>query len=193
MHQAVNGGTGANHIMLGSGTAIRLYRRQGQPGGAAKQRDRKSQSAVRNQQLVYAGWIRRRQLQPMCRSHPGGVDAVYAYLNALPYKTSATICQPKAYYLLNNYNPGYFGDGSVNTSEFTIPPVPQITIADSLNNANVDWKYYGDGWNLYVQDPNYNNPWNNYCNICNFAQYETSIMTDATQRQLHLARCHRPL
>ena len=83
---------------------------------------------------------------------------VFQYLNSLPYKTSTAICQPSAYYLLNNYNPGYFGDGSVNTSEFTIPPTPQTTIADSLDNANIGWKYYGDGWNLYVRRPQFQQP-----------------------------------
>ena len=123
-----------------------------------------------------------------CSDHTQpGVKQVFRFLGSLPYRTSTAICQSGAYYLLNNYNPGYFGDGSVNTSEFTIPPTPQLTIADSLDNANIGWRYYGDGWDLYLQDPNFNNPWNNYCNICNFAQYTSSIMTNPTLRQLHLA------
>jgi phospholipase C len=122
-----------------------------------------------------------------CSDHSQpGVRGVFRYLSSLPYKTSTSICQQQAYYLLNNYAPGYYGDGSVNTGEFTIPPVPQVTIADSLNTANVPWKYYGDGWNLYVQDPTYSNSWNAYCDICNFAQYTTSIMTNAKQRAEHL-------
>ena len=186
MHQAVMGGTGANHIMLGSGTAFAYTDGKGNLAvPPANEIENPNPQTGTNNWYTQDGYSGGSYSECVDHSQKG-VDAVYAYLNTLPYKTSATICQPKAYYLLNNYNPGYYGDGSVNTSEFTIPPVPQTTIADSLNNANVQWKYYGDGWNLYVQDPNFNNPWNQYCNICNFAQYETSIMTDSTQRELHL-------
>ncbi len=186
MHQAVMGGTGANHIMLGSGTAFAYTDGK---GNLAKPPDNEIENP--NPQAGTNNWYTQDGYSggsySECADHSqNGVDAVYAYLNTLPYKTSTAICQPSAYYLLNNYNPGYFGDGSVNTSEFTIPPVPQSTIADTLTTANINWKYYGDGWNLYVEDPNFDNPWNQYCNICNFAQYETSIMTNPTLRQEHL-------
>lgn len=88
--------------------------------------------------------------------------------------------------MLNNYSPGYYGDGTVNTNEFVIPPVPQQTIGDSLNTANVSWKYYGDGWDVYLQDPTFSNPWDQYCDICNFAQYTSSIMTSDQERSEHL-------
>jgi phospholipase C len=115
-----------------------------------------------------------------------GVKEIVSYLHSLASHPSPN-CAPGAYYLLNNYAPGYFGDGSVNTtSPFVIPPSSVPTIADSLNNANIGWKYYGDHWNLYLQDPLYNNPWNQYCDICNFTQYTTSIMGNPTQRQEHL-------
>jgi phospholipase C len=187
MHQAVMGGTGANHIMLGSGTAFAYTDGKGNlavpPTNEIENPNPQPGTNNWYTQDGYSGGS-----YSDCSDHTQpGVKQVFQYLNSLPYKTSTAICQPSAYYLLNNYNPGYFGDGSVNTTEFTIPPTPQITIADSLDNANINWKYYGDGWNLYVEDPNYNNPWNNYCNICNFAQYTTSIMTDPTLRQLHLA------
>ena len=186
MHQAVNGGTGANHIMLGSGTGFAFTDGKGNlakpPHNEIENPDPQPGTNNWYTQDGYGGGS-----YSNCSDHSQpGVEGVYDYLNTLPYRTSTAICQPKAYYLLNNYNPGYFGDGSVNTTEFTIPPVPQVTIADSLTEANIGWKYYGDGWNLYVADPNYNNPWNNYCNICNFAQYETSIMTNPTLRQEHL-------
>ena len=40
-----------------------------------------------------------------------GVAPVTDYLNSLPRKIKSN-CDPGHYYLLNNYNPGYFGDGS---------------------------------------------------------------------------------
>ena len=187
MHQAVMGGTGANHIMLGSGTAFAYTDGNGHlavpPTNEIEDPTPRKGDNNWYTQDGYSGGS-----YSLCADkNQAGVKQVFQYLNSLPYKTSTAICQPSSYYLLNNYNPGYFGDGSVNTSEFTIPPTPQTTIGDSLDNANIGWKYYGDGWNLYVQDPNFNNPWNQYCNICNFAQYTTSVMTDPTLRQLHLA------
>src|SRR5271169_1314656 len=50
-----------------------------------------------------------------------GVKGVFAYLNTLSYKV-ANLCAPGHYYLLNNYNPGYNVDGTLNTSTFTVPP-----------------------------------------------------------------------
>src|SRR5208282_6581520 len=40
-----------------------------------------------------------------------GVPAVVNYLGALPRKVDAR-CDNGHYYLVNNYNPGYFGDGT---------------------------------------------------------------------------------
>lgn len=62
------------------------------------------------------------------------MSAVAAHLASLPYHPSLK-CQSGAYYLLNNYNPGYFGDGTVNTTTFTIPPSSVPTIGDTLNAA----------------------------------------------------------
>ena len=71
-------------------------------------------------------------------------------------------CEEGHYYLLNNYNPGYFGNGNnaytdtnpANTV-FTIPPSVHVPAsATRLLAANgVSWKYYGDQWNNYVPDP----------------------------------------
>jgi phospholipase C len=54
-------------------------------------------------------------------SQPPGVAGVTAYLATLSYKV-ADLCVPGHYYLLNNYNPGYKVDGTLNTSTFTVPP-----------------------------------------------------------------------
>jgi phospholipase C len=108
-------------------------------------------------------------------------------------------CDNGHYYLLNNYNPGYFGDGSnaytdrnpANTV-FTIPPTNQRSIADVLLEKHVSWKYYGDQWNAYLNDKyqlNYGTVGpksDQYCNICNPFQYQTSIMADPQVRTKHL-------
>jgi len=88
-------------------------------------------------------------------------------------------CDPGHYYLLNNYNPGYFGDGSnaytdhfIYNTPFTIPPTSQHSIADVLLENNISWKSYNDQWNPYLGDKyqlNYGTVGaqsDQYCNIC---------------------------
>jgi phospholipase C len=75
---------------------------------------------------------------------------------------------------------------------FTIPPSSVKSIGDVLISANISWKYYGDQWNNYVNDPyqlNFAAVGKNsdeYCNICNPFQYDTSIMGNATVRAAHI-------
>jgi phospholipase C len=112
-----------------------------------------------------------------------GVASVVSYLAALPKKIAPN-CDPGHYYLLNNYNPGYYGDGTVadtTLNPFTIPPVPTNSIGNVLLAAQVSFAWFGEGYNDYVQDPNAAT--DVYCNICNPFQYQTSIMTNETVRE----------
>ena len=125
-----------------------------------------------------------------------GVKPILDYLQSLHIDPR---CQPGHYYLLNNYNPGWFGNGndaytdqSPSNTPFTVPPSSTRSIGDDLNDANVSWKYYGDQWNNYVNDPyqlNYGTNGPNadeYCNICNPFQYDTSIMSNPAQVAAHI-------
>jgi phospholipase C len=108
-------------------------------------------------------------------------------------------CEFGHYYLLNNYNPGWFGNGNnayldqtPGNTPFTIPPSSTRSIGDALNDKGISWKYYGDQWNNYVNDP-YQFNWANagptadeYCNICNPFQYDTSIMSNPAQLGAHI-------
>jgi phospholipase C len=125
-----------------------------------------------------------------------GVQAILEYLRTVHIDPR---CEPGHYYLLNNYNPGWFGNGnnaytdqSPSNTPFTVPPSSTPSIGDDLNNANVSWKYYGDMWNNYVNDP-YTLNWSTkgpnadeYCNICNPFQYDTSIMSNPAQVAAHI-------
>jgi phospholipase C len=61
-----------------------------------------------------------------------------------------------------------------------------------MNAHQLSWKYYGDQWNNYVPDPyqeNYGTPGptaDEYCNICNPFQYDTSIMSNPEQVARHI-------
>jgi len=127
-----------------------------------------------------------------------GVSAIVQYLQSLPHPVDPH-CEVGHYYLLNNYNPGYFGNGnnaytdtSTNNTVFTIPPSATRSIGDSLLEKHISWKYYGDQWDNYVPDPyqlNYGAigaKSDEYCNICNPFQYDTSIMANADVRKAHI-------
>ena len=87
-------------------------------------------------------------------------------------------CDTGQYYLLNNYRPGYIGDGSkAGGSEFIIPPVSTKSIGDILIDNKISWAYFGEAWTQYLADPNLFALGAQYCDICNPFQYETRIMT----------------
>ncbi|HEY3926869.1 MAG TPA: alkaline phosphatase family protein [Candidatus Koribacter sp.] len=221
-HQSVNGGTGANHIMLGHGDLIWFSDGKGNP--QEPPHDQEVASGTANAGIVdevenpnpargtnnwytedgygggsfgspsYGGGS---YTECTNLNHPG-VAPIVEYLDSLrrPVKTN---CEKGHYYLLNNYNPGYFGNGknayidtNANNTVFTIPPSSVRSIGDAMNDENVSWKYYGDQWNNYVPDPyqlNYGAIGPNsdeYCNICNPFQYDTSIMKNAAVRNAHI-------
>jgi phospholipase C len=116
-----------------------------------------------------------------------GVPAIVNYLEALPRPIAAN-CDTGHYYILNNYNPGYNGDGTsaLGNGPFVVPGTSVRHIGDALMEANVSWKYYGDGWDHYIKDPFQTNPFDTYCNICNPFNYATDIMTNAKLRNEHI-------
>jgi phospholipase C len=121
-----------------------------------------------------------------------GVAAVTGYLAALKPSIKPN-CEASHYYLVNNYNPGYFGDGknafidkNPNNYVFTIPPSNVRNIGIELSETKISWAYFGDQFNIYLTDPYQQNKADAYCNICNWAQYNTAIMTDFNARTAHL-------
>jgi phospholipase C len=66
------------------------------------------------------------------------------------------------------------------------PTVQRQKIDNELTDNNISWAYYGDQFDRYLNDPYELSPIDQYCNICNWAQYSTSITTNATVRTAHL-------
>ncbi len=221
-HQSVNGGTGANHIMLGHGDAIWFSDGAGHAlpaphntevatgtanQGVVDEVENPNPAAATNNWYSQDGYGGGSFGSP---SYGGGsytdcsdttqpgVAPIVKYLHSLPRPINPR-CEPGHYYLLNNYNPGYFGNGNnaytdtnSNNTVFTIPPSSVPSIGDSLLAAHISWKYYGDQWDNYVPDPyqlNYGaigKQTDEYCNICNPFQYDTSIMANASIRKAHI-------
>ena len=181
-HQPVNGGTGANHVMLGTGDAVWYSDGNGNPTAPPQTEiENPNPQAGTNNYYIQDGYSGGSYVA--CADvTQAGVAQIVDYLNSLPNKPKPN-CDPGHYYLVNNYNPGYFGDGAVNAkSPFTAPPATLPTIGDALLREKVSFRYYGEGWNAYVKDPNSRL----YCKVCNFLQYTPSIMTNASLRTEHI-------
>ena len=226
-HQAVLGGTGANHIMLGSGDAIWFSNGAGNPEvppnnpvnpampGTPVPRHSSALSEIENPNPMpgtnnfytqdgYGGGSGSPTATAPNANYGGGsyvncadlsqpaVAEVVTYLQSQKPSINPN-CEAGHYYLVNNYNPGYFGDGSnayTNTNPanyvYTIPPSNVRNIGIELSESKISWAYFGDQFNLYLKDPYDLNPADEYCNICNWASYNTEIMTNPTSRQEHL-------
>ena len=182
-HQAVMGGTGANHIMLGTGDDAYYQNEKGvavePPAGEIENPNPQSGTNNFYTQDGYgrSGTTNGGSYSDCSDPSQPGVGAVDAYLHTLSYKTFRDgDCAPGRYYILNNYNPGYKVDGSLNTSTFTVPPQQHmVTIGDALSGAGISWGYFGEGYNN-------GSPTSAYCGICDPMQYSSSIMTDPAKR-----------
>jgi phospholipase C len=229
-HQSVNGGTGANHIMLGHADAIWFSDANGRPAappngvkvftgtpdaGTVNEVENPNPAPGTNNWYIEDGYGAGGNggFPPPYSVSPvsgggsysdcsdvaqPGVRPIVEFLHSLPRPIDPH-CEPGHYYLLNNYNPGYFGNGknayldhNPSNTPFTIPPSSTRSIGDTLNARNISWKYYGDQWNNYVNDP-YQLNWgaagpnaDEYCNICNPFQYDTSIMAHPEQVAAHI-------
>ena len=182
-HQAVQGGTGANHIVLGTGFAASYQNASGAatppPAGEIENPNPKPGTNNNYTQDGYGSSTTANTggsySECADQSQPG-VGPVFSYLNSLPYKVFNN-CQPGRFYLLNNYNPGYKADGSLETAPYTVPPqkTDYVTIGNELSAHGISWGYFGEGYNN-------GNPTPDYCGICDPMQYSTSIMTNPALR-----------
>ena len=176
-HQAIMGGTGANHVAFGTAAEVYYSDGNGHPTvPPANEIENPNPMPGTNNWYTQDGYSGGSYTNCSDLTQPG-VQPIMNYLHSLTYVPfNDGDCAPNSYYLLNNYNPGYHRDGTLNTSTFTVPPSSVPTIADELAAHNISWRYFGEG-----SSPN--TPRTNlYCNICNPFQYATSIMTNPTQR-----------
>jgi phospholipase C len=182
-HQSVQGGTGANHIMFGHGDAIWFSDGNGHPlappndivvavgspnQGTVSEIENPNPASGTNNWYAEDGYGAGSKgkvssgggsYSDCADSKQPGVGPVVAYLKGLHIDPR---CEPGHYYLLNNYNPGYFGNGanaytdpSPANTVFTIPPSSVPSIGDDMLEHNISWKYYGDEWNAYSGAPSY--------------------------------------
>jgi phospholipase C len=195
-HQSVMGGTGANHVMLGTGDVVFWSDGKGNPttppsGVIANPDPLPGTDDVYTVDLLFNGNFTE------CGdvSQPG-IKPIRDYLASLPYHPE-TKCEPGHFYMINNDSPGFLPDGTVDgagiKSGFSIPPSSVKTLGEALNEKQVSWAYYGGAYNAAINfqhNPTSTDPLvligQAYCNICNFESYATKIMGDPAQRAAHI-------
>jgi phospholipase C len=194
-HQSVMGGTGANHVMLGTGDA--MFWSDGHnsptmpPSHIANPNPLPGTDDVYTVDLNFDGNFTEcgEMTQP-------GIAPIVNYLQSLPYNPDPK-CEPGHFYMVNNDSPGFLPDATVDTAGIakgaSIPPSDVRTIGEALNQKHISWAYYGGAYNAAVQlqhNPTSTNPavlvGAAYCNICNFESYVNAIMGDPAQRAAHI-------
>jgi phospholipase C len=194
-HQSVMGGTGANHVMLGTGDAIFWSDGKGNP--TVPPSHIANPNPVPGTDDVYTVDLNFDGNFTECGdpSQPG-IEPIRDYLASLPYHPNPN-CQPAHFYMVNNDSPGFLPDGTVDTVGIagggSVPPTNVRTIGEALNEKGISWAYYGGAYNAAVafqHNPSSVDPTvligQAYCNICNFESYATAIMGDSAQRAAHI-------
>jgi len=195
-HQAVMGGTGANHVMMGTGDAIFWSDGKGNPTAppTVVLANPNPLPGSNNQYTVDIGF--NGNFAACADPSQPGVDPIRDYLATLPYHPTPN-CEKQHFYMVNNNNPGFLPDGTVDTQGIagggSVPPSNVRTIGEALNEKGISWAYYGGAYNAAVarqHDPTNPDPTvqigRAYCNICNFESYTPAIMGNPAQRAAHI-------
>ena len=189
-HQSIMGGTAANHMALGTGDAIFWTTFAGKTAPPASQiANPDPSSPTSDKYKADKAW-------GQCfDTTQDGVKPISDYLASLPYHPSPN-CESGHYYMLNNLSPGFLPNGTVDQTNVTagtkVPPSALRTIGDELNDNNITWAYYGGGYDAAERvangstDPTDLAIAPNYCDICNFESYASSIMGKTAQRTAHI-------
>jgi phospholipase C len=208
-HQSFQGGTGANHFMLGTGDAG--FWSDGNGNAIVPPTN---QIANPNPVAGTTNQYTADNAFSNCSNfEQPGVAPIVSYLEALPYRAEPN-CAEGHYYMLDNTNPGFYPNGFQAPNpgaQDMIPASPVRTIGDALNEKKISWAYFGGSYNDAVALSNdavtagtaatlnsstamaeaaLADPAHElgvaYCQICNPFQYATSIMGNAAQRAAHI-------
>jgi phospholipase C len=194
-HQAVMGGTGANHVMLGTGDAIFWSDGNGNPTMPPSHIANPNPVPGSNDVYIVDVGFDGNFTECADSTRPG-IDPIRDYLASLPYHPNPN-CEKNHFYMINNDNPGFLPDGTVDTNRIksgsAIPPINVRTIGESLNDKGISWAYYGGAYAAAVNlqhNPSSTDPSVQvgaaYCNICNFESYTNAIMGNPAQRAKHI-------
>ena len=199
-HQSFTGGTGMNHMMLGTGDVF-FWDNNGiltPPAGVIANPN--PQPGTENTYIVdrfFNG-----NFTDCANAAKPEVTAITSYLTN--FKLSEVTCEVNHFYMINNTSPGFLPTGEIDNAGIakggSIPPQTIRSIGEALNEKGISWAYYGGAYNNAVKlqqaldiDPDITHvkdpvtlSGQTYCNICNFESYITAIMGNAGQRAAHI-------
>ena len=113
-HQSVMGGTGANHVMLGSGDAVFWSDGHGRPTTPPSHIADPDPLAGSDDQYTVDINFDGNSAACADPSQPG-IKPIHEYLESLPYEPKPN-CERGHFYMVNNDNPGFLPDGTVDTA-----------------------------------------------------------------------------
>jgi phospholipase C len=143
-HQSVMGGTGDNFFSMATADMPYFNREGAIATPPANQIENPNPMPGTANFYVQDGYEGGSYVKCADPGQPG-VGSILAFLRA---KHIESKCAPGAYYLVNNYDPGYDMDGGVQPigpNNYTYPPQTVPTIAQALTRKGVTWKWYTGG------------------------------------------------
>jgi phospholipase C len=168
-HQSVMGGTMANHLMFGFADAVWYSDGYGNPlKPPTNLVENPDPQPGTNNYYKRDGYNSGSYVNCSDRTQPG-VAAIVNYLQSLNRPVEPN-CEPGHYYLVNN---------------FSLPPVTQRSIGNSLSEAKISWMYYGEDWDIHLAYPQGGNPYDDYCDICDPFEYQMQMISDPAAREAH--------
>jgi phospholipase C len=197
-HQSFMGGTGANHVMLGTGDAIFWSDNNHATTPPSHIANPNPLPGSNNQYTVDINFDG--NFTECGDTTQPGIKPITDYLASLPYHPNPR-CEPGHFYMVNNDSPGFLPDGIKDTKGIarggSVPPIDVKTIGEALNEKGISWAYYGGAYNAAVKLAKLKEAGENttdptvligkaYCNICNFESYATAIMGNTAQRTAHI-------
>jgi acid phosphatase len=183
-HQAFMGGTGGNHVMLGTGDDVFFSDRKGHPAipPTSQIANPNPHPGTNDRYILDGNWSGCSDI-----SQPG-VGPIVGYLRQLGLPSK---CAGGHYYMINNTDPGFLPNGTQRTGAgIFVPPSNLRTIGDALQEKSISWAYYGGAFDAAVRHANGvaspTGALGAYCHVCNPFQYASSIMTNPALRTAHL-------
>src|SRR6266436_8576870 len=151
-HQSFMGGTGANHVMLGTGDAIFWADNNHATTPPSHIANPNPLPGSNNQYTVDINFDG--NFTECGDPTQPGIKPITDYLASLPYHPNPR-CEPGHFYMVNNDSPGFLPDGRRDTkgiaSGGSIPPSDVKTVGEALNEKNISWAYYGGAYNAAVK------------------------------------------
>jgi acid phosphatase len=180
-HQPVLGGTTVNYFALATAGDVGFFTAAGQPAvPPAKEIENPNPQPGTNNWYTEDGYEGGTYVACADPNAPG-VAPIRAYLARLPYRVFRDgNCEPGHYYMVNNRDPIYQPDASVNTTsrELLLPPQTMRNIGDALSAGGVSWRWYSGGRNDGRTTDR------EYCRMCDTLTFFSSTMTGSDKAKL---------